>query len=187
MKVLKYGRINDMFWGWTSLSKGNRAIYNMWEKMFYRCYNKEFLSENPNYKGCSVCDEWFYLSNFIKWIESQPSYTLFLESQKGYCIDKDTILDGNKLYCPEYCTLMTVSYNTKASHIHSPRVFKNPTPKKPIIGINIKDNSILLFKSLSDAKENGFNPSNIISCIKGRLKSSKGYKWFYLYLDDREG
>ena len=50
---------------------------------------------------------------------------------------------------------------------------------KPIYGINVKTNERIEFPSTQETGRNGFNQGNIASCLKGRRKSHKGYKWFY--------
>ena len=47
----------------------------------------------------------------------------------------------------------------------------------PVIGVSLKDNSILKFKSVREAKRNGFK--GIGENIHGRCKQCKGYVWRY--------
>lgn len=56
------------------------------------------------------------------------------------------------------------------------------TQRKPVVGISIKDNSIIQFDSLTSAGLNGFDPRTITKVIKGKQGRSqhKGYKWYYL-------
>ena len=114
MRVLKYGRINDMPY---SESLGiSLALYNSikdkWKAMFRRSYSDEFHETYPTYKDCSVCSEWIYLSNFYKWIINEPLFEEFSKNIKGYCIDKDALHPGNKVYSPKYCILTTKSANS---------------------------------------------------------------------------
>ena len=51
---------------------------------------------------------------------------------------------------------------------------------KPIYGINIKTNEKIEFLSTMEAERNGFDASNIVHCLKGKRKSHKGYKWYYV-------
>jgi hypothetical protein len=51
--------------------------------------------------------------------------------------------------------------------------------KRGVIGISLKDGSIIIFDSVNESKEKGFNPCNIVNCIKGRQNSHKGYTWQY--------
>jgi hypothetical protein len=50
---------------------------------------------------------------------------------------------------------------------------------KKIIGINIKDNTEILFESINEAKRNGFNAGNISACCLGKRKKHKGYNWSF--------
>ena len=48
---------------------------------------------------------------------------------------------------------------------------------KPIKGISINDGSIIIFGSMAEAKQNGFNIGNISACCLGKRIKHKGYKW----------
>lgn len=52
---------------------------------------------------------------------------------------------------------------------------------KQIIGVNIKDGTIIEFQSIRDAHRNGFNRSCIWQCLNpnGNQSTHKGYKWYY--------
>lgn len=43
-------------------------FYTTWASMLYRCYDQKELKRKPNYKGCSVCDDWKYFSKFKTWM-----------------------------------------------------------------------------------------------------------------------
>ena len=32
--------------------------YNIWNKMSQRCYDEKYHRKEPNYIGCTVCEEW---------------------------------------------------------------------------------------------------------------------------------
>ena len=51
---------------------------------------------------------------------------------------------------------------------------------KPIYGINVKTNEKIEFPSTMEAQRNGFDQGAIVNCLKGRRKTHKGYKWFYV-------
>lgn len=69
--------------------------YNSWRGMLRRCYSHEQSYKFPSYIGCSVCDEWKLYSNFKSWFDEH-----YID---GYQLDKDIIIDGNKVYSPETC------------------------------------------------------------------------------------
>ena len=51
---------------------------------------------------------------------------------------------------------------------------------KPVIGVNIKDGSILKFPSASEAGRNGFSQAHVSSVCNGKETQHKGYMWKYL-------
>lgn len=70
-------------------------FYQTWKNMLLRCYSESYLLKKPSYRGCSVCDDWKTFSTFKSWMETQD--------WKGKSLDKDLIVPGNKMYCPERC------------------------------------------------------------------------------------
>ena len=78
--------------------------YDRWHSMLRRCYGKRELIRNPTYTGCIVCDKWLTFSNFKAWMEQQE--------WEGKHLDKDILLEGNKVYCPEYCVFVSKLTNT---------------------------------------------------------------------------
>lgn len=50
---------------------------------------------------------------------------------------------------------------------------------KPVIQYDIEGNFIREFNSISEVQNNGFNPTAISQCCKGKIKTSGGYKWDY--------
>jgi len=67
--------------------------YQVWRDMLYRCYSKG--GKNLTYKNCWVDEEWFYFSNFRKWMLSQDWEDKFL--------DKDLLFIGNRVYSKNRC------------------------------------------------------------------------------------
>jgi hypothetical protein len=60
----------------------------------------------PTYKGCTVCNEWKYFSNFIKWVDSQPN-----RDWQNCAPDKDFLVVGNKHYSPDTVIYIPRSLN----------------------------------------------------------------------------
>lgn len=79
-------------------------FYSKWKNMLKRCYDKNFLSKNPTYAGCSVCTEWLTFSNFRAWMAEQD--------WKGKQLDKDLIKRGNKIYHPDFCVFVSSVVNS---------------------------------------------------------------------------
>lgn len=84
-----------------------RKAYIHWRNMLVRCYNQEYHQKKPSYAGCSVCDEWKYFSNFLKWFRDPENRYV-----SGHCLDKDILVKCNKLYSPETCCFVPKSVNS---------------------------------------------------------------------------
>lgn len=79
-------------------------FYRKWVSMLARCYKEEYLKTFPTYLDCYVCDEWKYFSNFRSWMESQD--------WKGKELDKDVLVEGNKVYSPDTCIFISRGLNS---------------------------------------------------------------------------
>lgn len=77
--------------------------YSKWSSMLNRCYSAKRQKKNPYYMGCSVCEEWLYFSNFRMWMEKQ--------NWEGNELDKDFLVQGNKVYSPETCLFIPQRLN----------------------------------------------------------------------------
>jgi len=82
-----------------------RAIrsYDTWHSMLRRCYAKSDLSRRPTYTVCSVADSWLSFSTFEKWYTEN-----YVE---GYQLDKDILIQGNKVYSPDTCVFVPQALN----------------------------------------------------------------------------
>lgn len=97
-----------------SISKGMRVngkwietwrcpYYEKWVSMLKRCYLKREQEKHPTYKGCIVCDECLLFSNFKAWME--------LQNWENRALDKDFLIEGNKVYSPSTCVFIPQSLN----------------------------------------------------------------------------
>lgn len=80
--------------------------YRAWASMLDRCYSTKRQERNQTYKGCSVTDNWLTFTNFKSWMIDQD--------WEGKQLDKDLLIEGNKLYSPETCVFVTPMVNTFA-------------------------------------------------------------------------
>lgn len=85
--------------------------YAAWIAMLVRCYSEGFLKKHPSYVGCSVCEEWHNFQNFAEWYTREDEYG------KGYHLDKDVLVNGNKIYSPKTCCLIPAEINCFFSSI----------------------------------------------------------------------
>ena len=79
-------------------------FYRTWTNMLERCYSEKYHQRQPTYKGCKVCDEWLIFSNFKKWMEQQD--------WEGKQLDKDLLVEGNKVYSPNTCIFVDHKINS---------------------------------------------------------------------------
>jgi len=85
-------------------AKDNNLAYKTWKNMITRCY-----SGCNNYKDIIVCEKWLNFQNFVPWFNE-----FYI---KDYCLDKDLLIENNKIYSPETC-------------IYVPRWVNNLFPKR---------------------------------------------------------
>ena len=83
--------------------------YLTWSNMLKRCYSDKEREKNKTYIDVTVDPIWFYFVNFYDWVHNQDNYNAFQD--EDYCIDKDILYRGNKLYSPEKCTLVPQRVN----------------------------------------------------------------------------
>lgn len=84
----------------------NPIPYSKWNNMFIRCYNKKYKEKTPSYEGCSVCEEWRKFDNFLAWFQDPAN-----GYREGYQLDKDLLVQGNKVYGPDTCCFIPQTVN----------------------------------------------------------------------------
>lgn len=79
-------------------------FYVKWKQMLERCYSVKFQNKQPTYVGCLVIDEWLTFSNFKSWMEKQD--------WQDKDLDKDILVNGNRIYSPSTCIFIDHKINT---------------------------------------------------------------------------
>ena len=79
------------------------TIHQTWENMLERCFSESYQQRQSTYRGCKPCDDWLIFSNFKKWMEQQD--------WEGKQLDKDLLVEGNKVYSPETCIFVDRKVN----------------------------------------------------------------------------
>ena len=103
----------------------NNPVYDCWSGMLARCYSEKWHNKHPCYIGCTVDPRWYNLQVFAKWYgENFPS-----DSTERMELDKDTLIDGNKIYSPETCIFITKELNISAARAKT-YTFRNPEGEK---------------------------------------------------------
>ena len=78
-------------------------FYRKWKSMLGRCYSAKIQEKHPTYVGCSVVEEWLTFSNFRKW--------MITKNWKRTHLDKDLLIEDNKVYGPETCVFICRALN----------------------------------------------------------------------------
>ena len=78
--------------------------YRAWTSMLERCYSAKRQERQPTYKGCTVAPEWLTFSVFRNWMRKQDF--------EGNHLDKDLLVQGNKVYSPETCVFVSQLVNS---------------------------------------------------------------------------
>ena len=209
MKLVQGHGINDMPYGWASENEWNKKVYKKWANMLKRCYNEEYHKTHPTYIGCTVCERWLILSNFIEDVPKITGYDRerFLNGELE--LDKDKKKDENKHYIMNYCTWLPKPENislankgkqrseeTKLKMSEAKKGENNPKtmlgkfgsehPKsKKIAQYDKQTNELIkIWDSMMDVKrELGINNRNISECCRGKYKSAGGFVWKYVEED----
>ncbi len=98
--------INDADYSVAAICDGRQVMclfYRKWKDMLRRCYSEEYQSKHPTYKGCTVCEGWLNFTAFKAWMSGQP--------WQERNIDKDLLIDGNKIYSAETCVFIDEATN----------------------------------------------------------------------------
>lgn len=90
----------------TENGKSN-LVGETWRSMIKRCHDIRFQEKHPTYIGCSVAKEWFNFQNFAKWHEENYNP----KTMKGWQLDKDILIKGNKIYSTETCCFVPREIN----------------------------------------------------------------------------
>lgn len=85
--------------------------YTVWHRMLRRCFEEKEKVKNSTYKDVSCCDEWLLFENFYEWLHSQENFDKWYEGER-WCLDKDILVKGNKIYSPETCCLVPININS---------------------------------------------------------------------------
>lgn len=124
---LKKGSIknpmNPIIYGLGFIGIGNYTYtkdirpYKVWNGMLKRCYCEKNFVFHPTYKDCSVHPDWLNFQNFAKW---------YYENYKeGFQLDKDLLVEGNRVYSAETCCFVPRELNNIISNV---RDTKSETP-----------------------------------------------------------
>lgn len=84
--------------------------YVTWLHMIRRCFSHKEKNRITAYKNVTCCNEWILYENFYEWLHGQENFIKWLNGDR-WCIDKDILIKGNKVYSPETCCLVPNNVN----------------------------------------------------------------------------
>lgn len=106
--------------------------YILWQAMLTRCYDSKFHAKRPTYSGCTASENFKYYSYFKEWCKNRVGFR-----EKGWVLDKDILVKGNKVYSEDTCCFVPQSLNLLLTKSDSSR------GKLPI-GVSQKSNGSLI-------------------------------------------
>lgn len=80
-----------------------RVAYGVWSDILERCYDEEKRYKHESYIGCTIEESWKRFSVFYKWWTEN-----YID---GFCIDKDILVKGNRVYGPDTCCFVPHEIN----------------------------------------------------------------------------
>lgn len=96
----------------------NKLTYRKWSGMMTRCYDQQYSLDHPTYEGASCHEDWHNYQNFCEWAIEQVGFGV-----KGFDLDKDLLIPGNKQYGPDTCVFLPQELN---------KILGNTSPERGI-------------------------------------------------------
>lgn len=84
--------------------------YTVWQNMLARC-TKRCWDKYPTYIGTSCSENFKSYSYFYEWYQTQPNANNKDEDGNKWCLDKDLLFKGNKLYSEDTCIFIPQRIN----------------------------------------------------------------------------
>ena len=84
--------------------------YKLWCGILERCYCEKFHAKKPTYIGCTIHEDWKLYSNFKQDVVEIPNFNKSVTC--GWCLDKDILLKGNKVYSKDTCCFVPKQINS---------------------------------------------------------------------------
>jgi hypothetical protein len=106
LKLIRGVGINDANYPVAPIVGGKQLvcpIYQKWISMIERGYSTRLKEKYPTYEDCSVVDEWHSFMGFRSWMLTQD--------WEGKELDKDLLVEGNKVYGPDTCLFISHAVN----------------------------------------------------------------------------
>lgn len=105
---LGYGRFVH---GNRKLKEGQIVIPNHLHRHWRHLISRTHGDKPDRYEDATMDSKWYNLQNFLEWAVNQIGNSNEEENGRYWCIDKDILVDGNKLYSEETCTFVPNEVN----------------------------------------------------------------------------
>lgn len=139
-----------------STAKGRRTeSYNVWSNMIARCYCHKRQKRQPTYKGCTVDKAWHNFQVFSEWFS--------FNYVKGFDIDKDIKIKGNKIYSPEACMFVSRPDNIEEAHA------------KHYVFIDPQGNKVKIYNMKKFCKSSNLKSGSMSLVHAGKARQHKGW------------
>ena len=89
----------------------NVKEYKLWQSMLNRCFSEKEQTRYPTYRGCSVSDNFLHYSFFYDWCQEQIGFGKVDDKGRSWCLDKDLLFVGNKIYSETTCVFVPNEIN----------------------------------------------------------------------------
>lgn len=93
----------------TKVNNVRKKEYEAWMGVLERCFKNDD-EKHPTYKNATCCKEWLYYPNFYEWLHNQENFDKWYNGRR-WCVDKDILVKGNKVYSPDTCCLVPDNIN----------------------------------------------------------------------------
>ena len=175
----KFHGINDTPHGW-SADKTNRKIYDLWFRMLRRCYDEKSThrSRGSSYIGCSVCDDWLYLSKFANDVVSLDGYETWLFGG-NMVLDKDSIACGNREYKKDACCFIDKKESIREMNRRHPEFSDRLRESNKRAYRLTKGNEVRIFGSEIEACMALGVTQCTVACCRARGTRCRGYSVEY--------
>ena len=134
--------------------------YVLWKSMLTRCYSTIHKKKNPTYIDCEVSDNFKSYEYFYEWCQDQIGFT-----NKGWHLDKDLLIKGNKIYSESTCIFIP-------SEINSVLIKSDKIRGKHPIGVYWCNTKKVFVAQVSKNK----GKSEHLGCFKTEIEAFNAYK-----------
>ena len=90
-----------------TISGRNTKEYELWKSMLVRCYSDNFKKKRQTYIDCKCSENFNSYEYFYEWCHSQIGF-----ANKGWQLDKDLLIKGNKVYSEDSCVFIPTEINS---------------------------------------------------------------------------